>query len=62
MKRHFDCNFDSWKRQVAMADGLKSLESFLKNAQAGKADFTQAVTSPPKHGQDARTKVSSWQL
>ena len=31
----------------------------MKNAQAGKADFTQSVTSPPKSGQEARTKVSS---
>ena len=44
---------------AAMADGLKSLESFVKNAQAGNADFTQSVTSPPKSGQEARTKVSS---
>lgn len=43
----------------AWADGLKSLESFMKNAHAGKADFTQSVTSPPKAGQEARTKVSS---
>lgn len=35
---------------AAMADGLKSLESFMKNAQAGKADFTQSVTSPPSPG------------
>lgn len=41
------------------ADGLKSLESFMKNAQAGKADFTQAVTAPAKDGQAARTKNSS---
>ena len=44
---------------AAWADGLKSLESFMKNTQAGKADFTQSVTSPPKAGQEARTKVSS---
>lgn len=31
----------------------------MKNTQAGKADFTQSVTSPPKAGQEARTKVSS---
>jgi outer membrane lipoprotein carrier protein len=42
-----------------MADGLQSLEAFMKNAQAGKAEFTQSVTSPAKAGQEARTKVSS---
>lgn len=42
-----------------MADGLKSLESFMKNVQAGKAEFTQSVTAPAKAGQEARTKVSS---
>ena len=40
---------------LASADGLKSLESFMKGAQTGKADFTQTVTSPPKDGQTART-------
>ncbi|MEG0675323.1 MAG: outer membrane lipoprotein chaperone LolA [Comamonas sp.] len=43
----------------AWADGLKSLESFMKNVRAGKAEFTQAVTAPSKQGQEARTKVSS---
>ncbi|MDA8454800.1 outer membrane lipoprotein chaperone LolA [Acidovorax sp. GBBC 3334] len=45
--------------QNAAADGMKSLESFMKGAQAGRADFTQTVTSPPKEGQAARTKTSS---
>lgn len=44
---------------LASADGLKSLESFMKGAQTGRADFTQTVTSPPKDGQAARTKTSS---
>ena len=44
---------------TAWADGLKSLESFMKNTRAGKAEFTQTVTSPPKAGQEARSKVSS---
>lgn len=44
---------------AAWADGLKSLESFMKNTRAGKAEFTQTVTSPPKAGQEARSKVSS---
>ncbi|WCM94579.1 outer membrane lipoprotein chaperone LolA [Acidovorax sp. NCPPB 2350] len=45
--------------QNAAADGLKSLESFMKGSQAGRADFTQTVTAPPKDGQAARTKTSS---
>lgn len=31
----------------------------MKTAHSGRADFTQAVTSPPKEGQAARTKTSS---
>ena len=31
----------------------------MKGTQTGKAEFTQAVTSPPKDGQAARTKNSS---
>jgi outer membrane lipoprotein carrier protein len=45
--------------QVASADGLSSLESFMRNARSGKADFTQTVTSPSRDGQAARTKVST---
>ena len=43
----------------AWADGLKSLETFMKSAQSGRSEFTQTVTSPPKDGQAARTKTSS---
>jgi outer membrane lipoprotein carrier protein len=28
---------------ASWADGLKSLEAFMKNSQAGRAEFTQAV-------------------
>ncbi len=45
--------------QLAHADGLQSLEAFMQNAQAGKAEFTQTVTSPAKDGQAARSKTSS---
>lgn len=31
----------------------------MKGAQAGRAEFSQTVTSPPKDGQAARTKTSS---
>ncbi|MDR3002659.1 MAG: outer membrane lipoprotein chaperone LolA [Acidovorax sp.] len=43
----------------AMADGMASLEAFMKNAQAGKAQFTQTVTSPGRDGQPGRSKTSS---
>lgn len=44
------------------ASGLTALEAFMQNAQAGRADFTQEVTAPPKDGQAARTKKSSGQF
>ncbi|WP_313570143.1 outer membrane lipoprotein chaperone LolA [Comamonas terrigena] len=43
----------------ALADGMGSLESFMKESQAGKAQFTQTVTSPGRDGQPGRTKTSS---
>ena len=43
----------------AQADGLTSLEQFMKNSQAGEAGFTQTVTSPAKEGQAPRVKTSS---
>ena len=43
----------------ARADGLQSLESFVKNVSSGRADFTQVVTAPAKEGQTARSKTSS---
>jgi outer membrane lipoprotein carrier protein len=43
----------------AGAGGLESLESFVKTAKSGKADFTQVVTSPAKDGQAPRSKTSS---
>ncbi|MDB5895414.1 MAG: outer rane lipoprotein carrier protein LolA [Rhodoferax sp.] len=42
-----------------MADGLESLEAFVKTVKSGRADFSQVVTSPPKEGQAARTKTST---
>ena len=44
---------------VASADGLESLENFVKTVKSGRADFTQVVTSPPKEGQAARVKTST---
>ena len=44
---------------LACADGLKSLEDFVKIVKTGRADFTQVVTAPPKDGQAVRSKTSS---
>jgi outer membrane lipoprotein carrier protein len=43
----------------AWANGLESLESFVKSASSGRADFSQVVTAPAKEGQSARSKTSS---
>jgi len=44
---------------VAWADGLQSLESFVKTVTSGRAEFTQVVTAPAREGQVARMKKSS---
>ena len=43
----------------AWANGLESLELFVKTVSSGRADFTQVVTSPAKEGQAVRSKTSS---
>lgn len=43
----------------AWADGLESLENFMKTVRTGRADFTQVVTAPARQGQSARSKTSS---
>lgn len=43
----------------AWADGLASLEAFVRQAKAGTAQFTQTVTSPAKAGQAPRVQSSS---
>lgn len=45
--------------QAASADGLQSLEGFMKSARTGRADFTQTVTSPAREGQEPKVKRSS---
>jgi outer membrane lipoprotein carrier protein len=47
------CAITSW------ANGLDSLESFLKSTRSGSAEFTQTVTSPARDGQAPKVKVSS---
>lgn len=43
----------------AYANGLESLEVFVKTVSSGRADFTQVVTAPAREGQAARSKTSS---
>lgn len=42
---------------TAKADGLKSLEIFMKTARTGRAEFTQTVTAPAKDGHSAAAAV-----
>jgi len=42
----------------AWADGLSSLEAFMRTAKTGRADFTQVVTAPTREGEAPRTKKS----
>jgi outer membrane lipoprotein carrier protein len=44
---------------AAQADGLEALETFLRTARSGRADFTQVVTAPAREGQAPRTKQSA---
>jgi outer membrane lipoprotein carrier protein len=41
------------------ANGLVSLENYLKSTQTGRAEFTQTVTSPAREGQAPKVKNSS---
>ena len=45
--------------QDTSATALKSLESFVKYTNSGRASFVQVVTSPAKDGQTPRVKTSS---
>jgi outer membrane lipoprotein carrier protein len=45
---------------TAQADGLKALETFLREVSSAQAGFTQVVTSPQRAGETvARSKTSS---
>src|SRR3954464_12673061 len=44
---------------AAHAGAMESLESFIRNAKSGRADFTQVVTAPARDGQAPRTKTST---
>lgn len=43
----------------ARANGLESLEIFVKTVKTGKADFSQVVTPPAREGQTPRVKTST---
>ncbi|WP_295957572.1 outer membrane lipoprotein chaperone LolA [Rhodoferax sp.] len=59
MKKLFAAVLIAASAGAACADGLESLENFVKTVKSGRADFTQVVTSPPKEGQAARVKTST---
>ena len=59
MKKLFATLFIAALAHSAWADGLESLEVFVKTVSSGRADFTQVVTAPAKEGQAARSKTSS---
>jgi outer membrane lipoprotein carrier protein len=45
---------------AAQADGLASLDAFLRDVKSAQSDFTQVVTAPKREGQSAgRQKTSS---
>lgn len=49
----------SFSGAAALADGLDSLERFVKGVKSGRADFTQVVSAPTRAGETARTRTSS---
>ena len=59
MKRFFATVFIAVSAHAACANGLESLETFVKTVSSGRADFTQVVTAPAREGQTARSKTSS---
>ena len=59
MKRFFATVFIAASAHAACANGLESLETFVKTVSSGRADFTQVVTAPAREGQTARSKTSS---
>jgi outer membrane lipoprotein carrier protein len=44
---------------AAHAGAMESLESFVRTAKTGRADFTQVITGPSRAGQAGKTKTSS---
>ena len=59
MKRFFTMMALATCAQFASADGMQSLEGFMKSAKNGRADFTQTVTAHAKDGQQPKVKTST---
>ena len=59
MKRFFATVLIATSAHANWANGLESLETFVKTVSSGRADFTQVVTAPAREGQTARSKTSS---
>ena len=59
MKRFFATVLIATSAHATCANGLESLETFVKTVSSGRADFTQVVTAPAREGQTARSKTSS---
>jgi outer membrane lipoprotein carrier protein len=59
LKHLFAIIFIASYAHICWADGLKSLETFIKTVNSGRADFTQVVSAPAREGQTARSKTSS---
>jgi outer membrane lipoprotein carrier protein len=59
MKRIFAACVAAVCAFAAEASGLDALETFVKSAHSGRAEFTQVVTAPARDGQAARSKTSS---
>lgn len=52
----------AWPTAWAQSDGQGLLAQFLKQVRSGRAQFNQAVTSPPRAGQPPRVRSSSGTL
>jgi outer membrane lipoprotein carrier protein len=59
MKLFFTAFLIAVSSMSASANGLDSLEKFLKSTQSGRAEFSQTVTSPAREGQAPKVKSSS---
>jgi outer membrane lipoprotein carrier protein len=63
MKKQYAILLIAAYARVCWANGLESLENFIKNTHSGKAEFTQTVTTPAKtngdQGSAPRVKNSS---
>ena len=60
IKRLFSAALLGLATLAAHADGLKALETFLREVDGGQARFTQVVTAPPRAGETVgRSKTST---